>query len=91
MMEWRIKKVKQPNGEVWFIPQYRKFLFFWRSITAIEHLRYVFNPFFEDAKNIDNHFCLKEPFDGYTYFFTEAEAMRTAELYERGQLLVTKK
>ena len=86
-MEWRIKKVKQPNGEVWFFPQYRKFLFFWRSITAIEHLRYVFNPFYDDAKNIDTRFCLKEPFVGDTYFLTAAEAMRTAELYERGKLL----
>ena len=86
-MVWRIKKIKQPNGETWFIPQYRMFLVFWHSISAKEHLRYVFLPCFDEARNIDNHFCLVEAFVGYTYFLTEAEAMRTTELYERGKLM----
>ena len=85
MKVWRIKKVKQPNGDIWFIPQYRKWLFFWHSITAIEHLRHVYLPYTEEARECGYQYALTEAFVGYTYFLTEADAMRTAQIYDRGQ------
>ena len=86
MKVWRIKKVKQPNGDIWFIPQYRKWLFFWHSITAIEHMQHVYLPFSAEACECEYRYALTEAFHGYTYFLTEADAMRTAQIYDRGRV-----
>ena len=81
-MKWRIKQVKQPDGTVWYIPEYRKFML-WHKISVIEHLNKVFMPFGKAAPAIDHQYAIKEPFVGYTYLLSDEDAKKTIELYER--------
>ena len=81
-MKWRIKQVTQPDGTVWYIPEYKKFLL-WRRIGVLEHTHKVWNPFTDEASKIGHRYALKEPFVGYTFLLSEEDARKTIELYER--------
>ena len=81
-MKWRIKQKKQKDGSVWYIPQYKYFLF-WHKITVMEHFRWIYVPLQDDYHKygINHHYDLKAPFDGYTYLLSKEDARKTIELY----------